>query len=267
MITLHLAVMVSLALLQPISKEAILETILSEPRPAHTTRIQINEDSNPADKKGGNTPDNVLLKQGIEFYNSEFYERSLQIFERLQKEYPQSPFKDQASLWKARIYVQQQKYANALQELKTIPEQSGEYPSALFMLGRVQQATGRPVDAIEYYTKVAGLYPDQDFADDALILTAQVYIVQMKGNAALNALLKVIKQYPDRETVDDAYYWLGKILSTDSNLKDVELAYRVFAIFQKRADDPAYTAFYTSPLKERVAEDMRRLNAIYFPEQ
>lgn len=262
---LHVLIVCSLLVSQPANKEAILETILSEPKAAKIP-MQYKTDDDSTQKKGAGTPDDVLLKQGIDFYNAEFYERALQALESLQKNYPQSPFKDQASLWKAKIFVQQQKYTNALQELSTIPEQSGEYPAALFMTGRVNQAMGKPLDAIEYYTKVAGLYPDQDFSDDALILVAQLYISQKKGNAALNALLKVIKQYSDRETVDDAYYWLGKILSTDPNLKDVELARKVYTIFLKRAQDPAYNAFYSSPLKARVADELKRLDATYFPE-
>ncbi len=261
---LYLVILCSLVV-QPVNKEAILETILSEPKPTKIP-MQYKSEEDSTQKKGAGTPDDVLLKQGIEFYNAEFYERSLQALENLQKNYPQSPFKDQASLWKAKIFVQQQKYSNALQELSAIPEQSGEYPAALFMTGRVHQAMGKPLDAIEYYTKVAGLYPDQDFSDDALILVAQLYISQKKGNAALGALLKVIKQYSDRETVDDAYYWLGRILATDPNLKDVELARKVYTIFLKRSQDPAYNAFYSSPLKERVADELKRLDATYFPE-
>lgn len=263
---LHILIFCSLVVVQPVNKEAILETILSEPKAAKIP-MQYKSEDDSAQKKGAGTPDDVLLKQGIEFYNAEFYERALQALESLQKNYPQSPYKDQASLWKAKIYMQQQKYTTSLQELSTIPEQSGEYPAALFMTGRVNQAMGKSLDAIEYYTKVAGLYPDQDFSDDALILVAQLYIMQKKGNAALNALLKVIKQYPDRETVDDAYYWVGKILSTDPTLKDVELARKVYTIFLKRAEDSAYPAFYSSPLKERVAEEIKRINATYFPEE
>ncbi|GAB4111538.1 MAG: hypothetical protein Kow00102_19700 [Spirochaetota bacterium] len=262
---IYVLIVCSLLVTQPANKEAILETILSEPKAAKIP-MQYKTDDDSTQKKGAGTPDDVLLKQGIDFYNAEFYERALQALESLQKNYPQSPFKDQASLWKAKIFVQQQKYTNALQELQTIPQQSGEYPAALFMTGRVSQAMGKPLDAIEYYTRVAGLYPDQDFSDDALILVAQLYIAQKKGNAALNALLKVIKQYSDRETVDDAYYWLGRILSTDPNLKDVELARKVYTIFLKRAQDPAYNAFFSSPLKARVADELKRLDATYFPE-
>ncbi|MBP8177709.1 MAG: tetratricopeptide repeat protein [Spirochaetes bacterium] len=253
---------------QPVNKEAILETILSETKPAKTIPMQFNATANDeSQQKGGSTPDEVLLKQGVELYNAELYERSLQLLERLQKDYPQSPFKDQASLWKAKIFMQQQKYTNAMNELLTINDQSGQYPAALFMSGRVNQAMGKPFDAIEQYTKVSSLYPDQDFSDDALILSAQLYISQKKGNAALQALIRVIKQYPDRETVDDAYYWLGRILATDPNLKDIELARKVYTIFLKRAEDPAYIAFYSSPLKERVADEIKRIDAIYFPEQ
>ncbi len=262
---IHILVACSLMVAQPANKEAILETILSEPKAAKIP-MQYKTEGDATQNKGAGTPDDVLLKQGIEFYNAEFYERALQALESLQENYPQSPFKDQASLWKAKILVQQQKYADALQELSTIPQQSGEYPAALFMTGRVNQAMGKPLDAIEYYSKVAGLYPDQDFSDDALILVAQLYISQKKGNAALRVLLKDIKQYSDRETVDDAYYWLGKILSTDPHLKDVELARKVYTIFLKRASDPAYNAFYSSPLKDRVADELKRLDATYFPE-
>ncbi|MCX8124913.1 MAG: tetratricopeptide repeat protein [Spirochaetes bacterium] len=260
-----IVIVCSLLVSQPVNKETILETILSEPK-ATKIPMQYKGQDDSSQKKGANTPDDVLLKQGIDFYNAEFYERALQALDSLQKNYPQSPFKDQASLWKAKIYMQQQKFTNAMQELSAIPEQSGEYPAALFMIGRVNQAMGKPLDAIEYYTKVAGLYPDQDFSDDALILAAQLYIAQKKGNAALHALIRVIKQYNDRETVDDAYYWLGKILSTDPNLKDVELARKVYTIFLKRSQDPAYNAFYSSPLKERVADELKRLDATYFPE-
>ncbi len=74
----------SLLVVQPVNKEAILETILSEPK-ASKIPMQFKSEDDATKKKGAGTPDDVLLKQGIEFYNAEFYERALQAMESLQK--------------------------------------------------------------------------------------------------------------------------------------------------------------------------------------
>ena len=260
------------------SRESILKSILSENEDAGpgTTEKNIPENSDDPDPVSGEeegdapaaaTPDQLALKTGIELYNSMLYDRALEKFDEIKKNYPNSPFRDAASTWTGRIYLQRGSYDKALNELSGIPENSGEYPASLFLRGEIYTARGKQVEAIESYKTVSALFPEHELADDALLMAARLYLRERQGTQSLDAVLKIIKYYRDRETIDDAYYWLGEILMKDPVHKDVESARKVFQIFLKRSNDTGNPHFYNSPLKDRAARELKQIESTYFQEE
>lgn len=261
------------------SRESILKSILSEnedavPGTGDTNTPETGEnpgafsgeeedDSTPA----ADTPDQLALKTGIELYNSRLYDRALEKFNEIKKNYPNSPFRDAASIWAGRIYLQRGNYDNALEELSGIPETSGEYPASLFLRGEIQTSRGNRVQAVESFKTVSALFPEHELADNALLMSARIYLREKQGTQSLDAVLKIIKYYRNRETIDDAYYWLGEILMKDPVHKDVESARKIFQIFLKRASDTGNPHFYNSPLKNRAARQLQQIESTYFQEE
>lgn len=215
------------------------------------------------EKLAPGSPEEVIYKTAIQLGNASHNEAALSKFAELKSKYPQSVYRDSASVWSGRIHLRLRNVAAALKEFESIAESSGEYPAALFYLGRSHAIQGARTKAIEHYFKLATQFPDVDLADNALIELSQLYLDDGRGAQALEMAAKVIRQYPDRDTIDEAYYLVGKIFERDPVLKDIETARKMYQIFLRKAQrkDPH---FAQSPLRRQVARDLKNIERIYF---
>ena len=204
----------------------------------------------------------VLLKTGIDFYNNGLYEHSLKKFQDLSAKFPQGTFKDSVRFWMGKIYLKQYRYDDAIREFSSVTAESGDYPASLYYAGESLLMKGNQISSIEYYQRVQAQFPAHELADKALLNIGRLYLNQQKGAQALDSAVKIIKSYKDRDTVDDAYYMMGKVYEKDPKLKDIETARKIYRQFIKKGDtDPR---FGKSPLKKRVQEDLRRIDKMYF---
>lgn len=210
------------------------------------------------------SPDMMLLKTGIQLFNSSQFEAALKKFNEVKTKYPQSSLRDIATIWTGKINFKLNKTDTAIKEFNSISENSGEYPSALYYLGEAELRINSKTKAIEYYYKLSSQFPEYKFADKALIELTKIYISEGKGNQSLESAVKIIKYYPDRDTIDDAYYYIGKVFESDPHLKDIETARKIYKIFLRKARDVQNKQFWNSPLKGRVKRDLRHIEETYF---
>lgn len=207
--------------------------------------------------------DEILLKTGIQLYESGLYDHSLLRFNDIIKNYPSSKFIDSARMWAGKIHIRKYDYDNAYKEFNSIGEKSGEYPAALFYKGESLRIKGDTVSAIENYQKISSSYPENELADNSILITGKLYLTSGKGYQALESALKIIRYYKDTESVDDAYYLIAKIYEKDPILKDVELSRKFYRAFLKKSDS-GQKYFTDSPLKEVVKKDLDYLDKTYF---
>ncbi|HSV95771.1 MAG TPA: tetratricopeptide repeat protein [Spirochaetota bacterium] len=222
----------------------------------------VQKDEKPG--KGAPGPDEVLLKTGIQLYNATMNQAALAKFNELKSKYPESPFRDSASIWAGKIHFSANRPAEAVREYASIAEDSGEYPMALYSTGEAHYMGGNIPGAIESFFRVSSQFPDHERSDDALLFLGNIYLNGGKGTQALETAINIIRYYPDRETVDDAYYLMAKVFEKDRTLKDMETARRVYRAFLKRANDEGSPHFRNSPLKARVERDLRYIESTYF---
>ncbi len=208
--------------------------------------------------------DKALLESGIALFEASLYENSRQKLEELKLKYPDSPNRDIASIWLAKILVESGKPDEAVAMLKTINQESGEYPTALFATGEIFLKKGNDPGAIEYFYRIASQSPDHYLADDSLIAIARIYLKNNRGNQALEAAIKVIKNYEKRETIDDAYFLIAQVFEKDALLKDVGIARKMYKIFIKKADTEKAPFFYNSPLLTRVKNNLSNIENTYY---
>ena len=204
-----------------------------------------------------------MLRTGIEMYGSGYLDDSLRIFAGLREKYPSSQYLDTARIWTGRVYMRKLEYRKAMDEFAAIAETSGEFPTALFETAGCLVTRGETVRAIETYTRVSSRFPADPKADDALLRLSELYARAGKGNEAVDASIRIIRDYPDRDLVDDAYYFLGHIYETDAVLRDFDLARRFYQLFIKKANqgEPVFT---NSPLRSRVEQDLKVLETRQF---
>lgn len=207
--------------------------------------------------------DEILLKTGIQLYESGMYDHALVRFNDIIKNFPTSKFIDSARMWSGRIYIRKYDYDNAIKEFDSIGEKSGEYPAALFYKGESLRIKGDKVAAIENYQKISSTWPDNELADNSILLTGKLYLSSGKGYQSLESALRIIRSYKDTESVDDAYYLIAKIYEKDPVLKDIEMSRKFYRAFLKKADS-GQKHFADSPLKEVVKKDLEYLDKTYF---
>jgi len=252
--------------------EDIINIILGEKENTETQPAVQPEDKKPgADKKkagkeaskpSAEDPAQVLVKNGIRLYNSGLYDGALASFQEVVNNHPDSPLKDQARIWSGRIQIRQYKYDEAISSFSAVPADSGEYPAAIFHSAESYAYKREMIKAAEFYQRVAAQFPEHDQADNALFRAGSIYLEEKRGNQALENTVRLIRFYRDRETIDDAYYLLGKIFEKDQELMDLETSRKVYRLFLKKAS-AGEAHFGNSPLRDRVKSDLERIEKSY----
>ena len=208
--------------------------------------------------------DEVLFKMGTQLTESRLYPDAEKKFRELLDQFPQSKYRDGSNFWLGTIRISENRYDEAIAFFTEIKKtDSGEYPAAQFKLGECYQYKGDLIKSIEYFRRIFSLFPTNELADNALLRTGKLYLGLKKGDLALDAAVRSIKYYGDRETLDDAYYLLGKIYENDPKLKDPEMARKIYRLFLKKAGsgDPK---FKNSPLRGRIESDLQLIEKKYF---
>ena len=207
--------------------------------------------------------DEVLLKTGIQLYESGLLDHSLVRFTDLIKNYPTSKFIDSARMFAGKIYLKKYQYDEAIKQFDAIKEQSGEYQAALYYKAEAYRYKGDPINAIEYYQKLSSSYPEHELADNAILTSGKLYLNSSKGYQALESSIKIIRYYNDKETIDDAYYLIAKIYEKDPLLKDMEMSRKFYKIFIQKSEQNQ-KHFADSPLIPAVKKDLEHLEKTYF---
>lgn len=239
---------------KPAKKASQKKGSVSAKKPDENKNILINS---PASE------DKAILESGIMLYNSSNFAASIEKFKQLKEKFPQSVYLDMANQWLARAYMKSGNNKDAFASLELIPQTSGEFPAALFLSGQIFFAMKDYVNASERFHRVASQFPSHDLADDALINLSKTNLFQGNGNLAVDNLLNVIKNYSDREMVDDAYYNLAKVYEKDKMLRDLEQARSLYRKFIEKSDS-GEQYFVNSPLKERVKRDLADIDKRFF---
>ncbi len=204
----------------------------------------------------------VLFKTGVDFYNSGMYEHALKKFQELAAKFPKTTLIDGSRAWMGKSDLKLYKYDDAIKEFSAIPVDSPEYPTAVYYTGESFQMKGDRLSAIENFEKLFFRFPQNELADKAVLNAGKLYLAQNKGAQALDAAIKLIKHYKDKDTIDDAYYLLAKIFENDATLKDIETARKIYRLFIKKGETDE--RFGKSPLKKRVEQDLARIERTYF---
>ena len=248
-------------------RESIINGILKDNKPKTVnenknieTKLQIPNKINKKTKvKKQNlmisTEDQIQLKLGINLYNGKMFNESIKTMLNLQKNYPESNFIDTSHIYTGKSYIGIYNYKKAIEHFETINKNSGEYPLALFYLGHCYKTLGQNLNSIKFYEKVSSLFPEHELADNSLLQSAKLHLQNGQGEIALLKIVKLIKFFKDRETIDDAYFFLGKIYQKDSKLKDSETAAKIFRKFLKKVGkNEKY--FKNSSLTNKVKKEL-----------
>ncbi|MCX7679778.1 MAG: tetratricopeptide repeat protein [Spirochaetes bacterium] len=209
------------------------------------------------------TPDEALYKAGIDYFNANLFSEAIKSFDELKTKHTDSPRLQSALTYMGKAYMRIGEYPKASETLAMVSPESGEYPASLFHLAESQIGMGKKDDAIATLYRLSIQYPQTSFADDALLRLSQIFLLEKKGHQALDAAVKIVQLYSDRETIDDAYFMIGQIYEKDPMLRDVEISRKIYRIFLQKSK-AGEKFFFDSPLKKRVTRELKSLERKYF---
>ena len=221
------------------------------------------DDAASAGKNTMSGKDESIYKIAIQLYNTGYYDHSLAKFNEIISNHGDSKFLDNAHVWAGRIYIKKYKYDDAIKEFDSVRDISGEYPASLFYKAEAYRYKGDKISSIEFYQKYASEYPGNPLAPYSILNAGKLYLSNKQGTQSLEAAIKLIKNYPESDTIDDAYYLIAKIYEKDPVLKDVESARKYYKIFLKKASNNE-KFFFDSPLLPAVKRDMEHLEKTHF---
>ncbi len=221
------------------------------------------DDASASRKNSMSGKDESIYKTAIQLYETGYYDHSLSKFNEIINNHSDSKFLDNAHVWAGRIYIKKYRYDDALKELDNVRETSGEYPASLFYKAEAYRYKGDRISSIEFYQKYASEYPGDPLAPYSILNAGKLFLGNRQGTQSLEAAIRIIKHYPESDTIDDAYYLIAKIYEKDPVLKDAESARKYYKIFLKKAaNNEKY--FFDSPLLPAVKRDMEHLEKTHF---
>ncbi|MCX5699039.1 MAG: tetratricopeptide repeat protein [Candidatus Omnitrophica bacterium] len=189
-----------------------------------------------------------LLFMAKKAYEDGFYEVSLGMLERFQKNYQDSAKIPQATLLGGQCYFYQGRYLEALnifEALANSPE-SGNLKDALyFWMGEVHFKGSNFEKAAAFYQKLIDNFPQSSFVPAAYYSLGWSFSQASKFNQAIQAFKSLIEKFPHEPQTKDASF---KLIECLYNLKDYsELKARVKPVFKLYSNDALrlpYLYFY-----------------------
>ena len=159
--------------------------------------------------------------------------------------------------------MKQRAFREAISAFSSVPESSGEFPAALYNMGLCHLNLRQPNQAITAFQRIIIRFPESSLVDQALLESAKIYLEQKNGSKAVELLVRIINSHPNQDSAAEAYYYLAKVFEQDATMRDIESARNLLRQFLRKAEQ-GEKAFRDSPLRDRVAADLNRIERHFF---
>jgi cellulose synthase operon protein C len=195
-----------------------------------------------------NSKEDELLYLAKKAYEDGFYEVSLGMLERLQKDYRFSTKLTQVSLLRGQCYFHQGRYLEALSIFESLvndPEAGNLRDAVYFWMAEVHFKGNNFEKAAGFYQKIVDDFPQSSYAPEAYYSLGWSLAQIGKYSQALQTLNSLLEKFPNEPQSKDAAF---KIIEYLYNLKGyAELKNKIKPIFKLYANDPLrlpYLYFY-----------------------
>jgi TolA-binding protein len=179
-----------------------------------------------------------LLFMAKKAYEDGFYEVSLGMLERFQKNYKDSSKITQATLLSAECYFYQGRYLEALNIFEALAnnQESGNLKDALyFWMGEVHFKGNNFEKAAGFYQELIDNFPQSSFVPAAYYSLGWSFSQLGKFNHAMQAFKNLMQKFPDEPQSKDAAF---KLIECLYNLKEYsELITRIKPVFKLYSND------------------------------
>jgi outer membrane protein assembly factor BamD (BamD/ComL family) len=204
------------------------------------------------------------LDSGMAFYQRGDYKQALQDFQTVIGSFQNSEWVDEALLQVAKYYYEVEKNLEKCREnLQRIQRElatSNSTPEAYYYLGYILSDSAVDVeqlrDGLANFERVARLFPDSDFADDALFQAGRVHTALKEYDAALEKLQMILLEYMDSNLRIESQFAIAENYMFKENMLQAMVEYQ-----KVRNNYPA------APLADKALDRLTLLYRIYFSSQ
>ncbi len=195
-----------------------------------------------------NPKETELLFMAKKAYEDGFYEVSLGMLERFQKNYKDSVKATQATLLEAECYFNQGRYLEALnifESLSNRPDSDSFKDELYFWMGEVHFKGNNFQKATTFYQKLIDNFPQSSYVPAAYYSLGWSFFQIGKFNEAIQAFKSLIEKFPHEPQSKDAAF---KLIECLYNLKEYsKLKIRIKPVFKLYGNDTLrlpYLYFY-----------------------
>jgi TolA-binding protein len=156
---------------------------------------------------------NALYQLGMAQKESERALEARKSFERLETEYPKSPFAEQAAMRAADIDYEMRAWDSVLTRYERIAAVYTNAPVlalSYYRRGRVLYTVGRYDEALKAFERVESAFPESEYAPQASFMRGRCLSGLGKFEEAIKTCEAFIKQYPKSDSTPKVMFWLAE---------------------------------------------------------
>ena len=194
---------------------ARIHDVAGQPRKARKARLELMEkyparrpalDSLPYVKRGKGPRDRHA--RGLVYLTHGRQRQAIREFSAFLKTYPDHELAEDIHYLLARSQLKQGQYRRALKTFEKVHDLYAR-PAALYRIGGIQVRLDRDLQAIDTYSRLVELYPDNDLAHQALWQAAKAAERHNNFDTAAALYLKLAEGYPETDYGDEARWSLA----------------------------------------------------------
>ena len=185
-----------------------------------------------------------------------WYSAALGAYEQLQKDFPESPFREQAEVGHIWALYHEGKCPDAVtlikQHLERFPESKHKVELDYVRANCLQQE-GENDRAMEAFTKIREEFPDTDFAGRALYKMAWIQFQKGDTARAQTLVTQFLQDYKNSDLSGEGAFLLGTILVVQGNLEAAHQEFRLVAEQYPQSEFGAEALFKSAECLEQLA--------------
>ena len=168
------------------------------------------------------------LNAGLALYRNKKFKDAIGWLERAKKDKVNRPRADMLHALSLQKTEQYPEGDQVLKDLATEFNDSPLLPEILYYRADGLRLSGRPLDAVPIFERVANEWPSSQFADDALFFAADAAVLGKKYDVARVLLTKLEREFPEHAYKDRAHLLLGRVFSNGNTDQELQKAITEF---------------------------------------
>lgn len=196
-------------------------------------------------KRSAHFEDRVFLKLGYANFFLKQYDEAIGYWERLLREFPDHPEKNDILYWLAESHLLKKDYRNSVHYVDQLKGDPAFYPKGLTSLGWYHFERGEWKEANQYFLKVAAEFPRHRSSPPVSLLIGQCYLNQNNYDQAKVHLRRLVDSQ-EAEGKERATYLLGWIAYREERFDEALDHFRTLRQFYPLSPDRDEAQYWTA---------------------